>query len=149
MYGHAQRRIPIHLDVLVQMGGGGDIRPPKISNIRYQTPQKNKKSDIWLKNKISDIRPPKKNQLSDITNPKKIKYQISRYPGPYPPLAPRGVIYATGSLGTCLWNPKIRPTQVPAHTQIKDPYKYQESRCQCFVCCLCTHIGIHLDITVI
>ena len=58
-----------------------------------------------------------------------------------------GVIYATGSLGRCLWNPKIRPTQVPAHTQNKDPYKYQESRCQCFVCCLCTHIGIHLDIT--
>ena len=45
-----------------------------------------------------------------------------------------GVIYATGSLGRCLWNPKIRPTQVPAHTQNKDPYKYQESRCQCFVC---------------
>ena len=31
-----------------------------------------------------------------------------------------GVIYATGSLGRCLWNPKIRPTQVPAHTQNKD-----------------------------
>ena len=58
----------------------------------------------------------------------------------------RGVIYATGSLGTCLWNPKIRPTQVPAHTQIKDPYKYQESRCQCFVCCLCTHQGIHVHL---
>ena len=58
-----------------------------------------------------------------------------------------GVIYATGSLlvERCLWNPKIRPTQVPAHTQNKDPY--QESRCQCFVYCLCTHIGIHLDIT--
>ena len=30
-----------------------------------------------------------------------------------------GVIYATGSLPVerCLWNPKIRPTQVPAHTQ--------------------------------
>ena len=55
-----------------------------------------------------------------------------------------GVIYATGLLGRCLWNPKIRPNQVPAHTQNKDPYKYQESRCQCFVCCLCTHISIHL-----
>ena len=60
----------------------------------------------------------------------------------------RGVIYATGSLGTCLWNPKIRPTQVPAHTQIKDPYKYQESRCQCFVCCLCTHQGIRVHLHV-
>ena len=49
-----------------------------------------------------------------------------------------GVIYATGLLGRCLWNPKIRPTQLPAHTQNKDPYKYKESRCQCFVCCLCT-----------
>ena len=58
-----------------------------------------------------------------------------------------GVIYATGLLGRCLWNPKIRPNQVPAHTQNKDPYKYQESRCQCFVCCLCTHISIHLDST--
>ena len=58
-----------------------------------------------------------------------------------------GVIYATGLLGRCLWNPKIRPTQVPAHTQNKDPYKYQEYRCQCFVCCLCTHISIHLDST--
>ena len=58
-----------------------------------------------------------------------------------------GVIYATGLLGRCLWNPKIRPTQVPAHTQNKDPYKYQKSRCQCFVCCLCTHISIHLDST--
>ena len=53
-----------------------------------------------------------------------------------------GVIYATGSLGRCLWNPKIRLTQVPAHTQNKDPYKYQESRYQCFVCCLCTHIEV-------
>ena len=58
-----------------------------------------------------------------------------------------GVIYATGLLGRCLWNPKIRPNQVPAHTQNKDPYKYQESRCQCFACCLCTHISIHLDST--
>ena len=53
-----------------------------------------------------------------------------------------GVIYATGLLGRCLWNPKIRPTQVPAHTQNKDPYKYQESRCQCFVCCLCTDVNV-------
>ena len=58
-----------------------------------------------------------------------------------------GVIYATGLLGRCLWNPKIRPNQVPAHTQNKYPYKYQESRCQCFVCCLCTYISIHLDST--
>ena len=35
-----------------------DIRPPKKSNIRYQTPQK-------------------KNQISDITPIEKIKYQIS------------------------------------------------------------------------
>ena len=34
----------------------------------------------------SDIRPPK-NQISDIRPPRtKIKYQISRYPGPPPPL---------------------------------------------------------------
>ena len=52
----------------------------------------------------------------------------------------RGVIYAIGLLWRCLWNPKIRPTRVHAHTQIKDPYTHQESRCQCFVCCLCTHL---------
>ena len=63
-------------------------------------------------------------------------------------LTTRGVIYATGSLGTCLWNPKIRPTQVPAHVQIKDPYKYQESRCRCLVCCLCTHQGTHVHLHV-
>ena len=82
------------------LGGGGglecdqisDIRPPKKSNIRYQTPKKIKyqiiscsqKSDIWLKK----IR---------CRTPKKIKYQISHplkksnigYQGtPVPPPAP-------------------------------------------------------------
>ena len=56
-------------------GGGGwgverdnisDIRPPKKSNIGYQTPKKNQISHVrknqisGLKNQISDIRPPKK-----------------------------------------------------------------------------------------
>ena len=40
--------------------------------------------------------------------------------------------------------PKNKTHQVHAHTKIKDPYKYQESRCQC-LCGSCTHLGIHLD----
>ena len=44
-----------------------DIRPPKNSNISYQTPLKNQISDITpRKNQISDITP-RKNQISDIT----------------------------------------------------------------------------------
>ena len=45
-----------------------------------------------------------------------------------------GVIYATGSLGRCLWNPQIRPTQVPAHTQNKDPYKSPDVNVLYVVC---------------
>ena len=71
-----------------------DIRPPKKSNIRYQTPQKIKYQISRIrKNQISgfkksDIRyqTPQKNQLSDITSPKKSKYQISTYPRSTPHL---------------------------------------------------------------
>ena len=47
-----------------------------------------------------------------------------------------GVTYATGSLGRCLWNPKIRPTHVPAHTQNKDQYKSPDVNVLYVVCAL-------------
>ena len=93
------RNHPDYCVVHLPTGGGGGgvlerhqisyIRPPKKSNIRYQTPQKikyqisrfRKKSDIWLKK--SDIRP-KNNQLSDITPPTKSNIKISPVPPPPP-----------------------------------------------------------------
>ena len=55
-----------------------DIRTPKKSNIRYQTPNKNQIPDP-LKNQISDTTPPKKSN---------IRYQGTPVPPPPPPAPP-------------------------------------------------------------
>ena len=92
----------MYQEMMVHYGGGGgvehdqilDIRPPKISNIRYQTPENIKYQISRVrKNQISgiqksDIRPPKKINYQ-ISHPlKKIKYQISWYPRSTPPPPP-------------------------------------------------------------